>query len=282
MIPELSDDILYFAIQSDRMVEAGKRYFQQGRVSDLRIDQQFDTVSALVRGSGKNHYVTSIIFDEDEEFGGLPASECTCPVGMGCKHVAAVLFALQASGVTGQQERDKPRLRIQAQSGSVPTVAGPLAEWLEAVVVDDLAMRAKYEELCFSLEPVRTFKQGKRPGKGMPAPVLPERYSLQVRAWRRWPHEITWRPAHPWEVQHGRGSLRPEAGRLLSRMTHAAGATSRRTAVPLVETVGVGCGKPASKGCCAGKHPMVLRLLSGASTSYASCGGKLCPMPGRS
>ncbi|TCM23811.1 DEAD/DEAH box helicase [Novosphingobium sp. ST904] len=223
MIPELSDDILYFAIQSDRMVEAGKRYFQQGRVSDLRIDQQFDTVSALVRGSGKNHYVTSIIFDEDEEFGGLPASECTCPVGMGCKHVAAVLFALQASGVTGQQERDKPRLRIQAQSGSVPTVAGPLAEWLEAVVVDDLAMRAKYEELCFSLEPVRTFKQGKRPGKGMPAPVLPERYSLQVRAWRRWPHEITWRPAHPWEVQHGRGSLRPEAGRLLSRMTHAAG-----------------------------------------------------------
>jgi superfamily II DNA or RNA helicase len=223
MIPALSEDILYFTIQSDRMVEAGKRYFQQGRVSDLRIDQSFDTVSALVRGSGKIHYVTSIIFDEDEEFGGLPASECTCPVGMGCKHVAAVLFALQASEAAEQLERERPRLRIQAQRQGVPAVTGPLAEWLEAAVVDDLAVRAKHEELRFSLEPVRIFKQGKRPGRGMPASVLPERYYLQVRAWRRWPHEITWRAAHPWEVQHARGSLRPAAGRLLSRMSHAAG-----------------------------------------------------------
>lgn len=151
MIPALSEDILYFAIQSDRMVEAGRRYFQQGRVSDLRIDQQFDTVSALVRGSARNHYVTSIIFDEDEEFGGLPASECTCPVGIGCKHVAAVLFALQASGAAGQIKREKPRLRIQVQTEGSRAVAGPLAEWLEAAAVDDLAMCAKYEELCFSL-----------------------------------------------------------------------------------------------------------------------------------
>ncbi len=223
MIPPLTQDLLICAIQSDRMVEAGRRYFQQGRVSHLRIDQQYDVASALVRGSGGNHYVASVIFDDEEEFDGLPASECSCPVGMGCKHVAALLFALLASGYGEREGQEPPRLLIQARDQQAPSVAGPLAQWLDAAVVDDLALIARYEELCFSLEPVALFKQGKRPPKGSPLPVLPERYRLEVRAWRRWPDDAHWRLAHPWDVQQGRASLRPEAGRLLSRMTHAVG-----------------------------------------------------------
>ncbi len=223
MIPAVTYDLLYDAVQTDRMVEAGLRYFEQGRLTNFAIDEQLDMVSATVRGSARNHYFTSVVFDDDDDFGGLPASECTCPVGMACKHVAALLFALRASGHDGTREPGKPRLLIEAEGETRPGIAGPLAEWLDAAAVDGLAARSEHEELCFTLEPVRLFKQGKRPPKGMPALVVPERYALQVRAWRRWKHETTWRATHPWEFQQSRGRLAPNAIRLLSRMTHAAG-----------------------------------------------------------
>jgi superfamily II DNA or RNA helicase len=223
MIPAVTYDLLYDAVQTDRMVEAGLRYFEQGRLTNFEIDEQLDMVSATVRGSGRNHYFTSIVFDEDEDFGGLPASECTCPVGMACKHVAALLFALRASGHDGVREPEKPRLRIEADAETRSRIAGALAEWLDGAAIDGLASRIEHEDLCFTLEPVRLFKQGKRPSKGMPAPVVPERYALQVRAWRRWNHEASWRVTHPWEFQQSRGHLAPDATRLLSRMTHVAG-----------------------------------------------------------
>lgn len=223
MIPAMTDDLLFVSVQTDRMIEAGLRYFQQGRVSDFKIDEQLDTVSATVRGSGTNSYFTSIVFDDDDDFGGLPASECTCPVAIACKHVAAVLFSLQAFSHAGAPQREKPRLRIQTQTERLPGVAGPLAQWLDAAAIDDLAARIMHEEVCFTIEPARLFKQGKRPAKGMPVPAQPNRYSLQIRAWRRSHHEVNWRAAHPWEVQHSRGNLAPDAMRLLSRMTHAVG-----------------------------------------------------------
>lgn len=221
MIPAVTDDLLVDAIQTARMIEAGRAYYRQGRVSKLEIDREFSMVSAMVRGSGRNRYVTSVIF-EDEEFGGFPSSQCSCPVSDGCKHVAAVLFALRDAQPSAKVAAPaRPRLKIAVKAEAAPALSAPLAQWFDAATLDALTAAMPRDALCFTLEPARAFKQAKAVKKSAPASEkLPDRFLPHVRAWRLRGGENAWRPAHSWELQHGSaGLVDPLALRLLGRMT---------------------------------------------------------------
>ena len=88
------------------MIRAGLDYFLEDRVGDLAFDPEVNSVSAIVEGSGRNSYVTTIIFDPDlpED---LAESDCTCPVAMAAR--MPQLCSMRCAG--------SARLRVQA-SGS--------------------------------------------------------------------------------------------------------------------------------------------------------------------
>jgi len=68
-----------------RIVGRGRSYQQQGRVSDLSMTED-DALIAHVDGTER--YFTKVIMDER----GLPASICSCPYEIDCKHGVAVVL----------------------------------------------------------------------------------------------------------------------------------------------------------------------------------------------
>ncbi len=95
MIPRITDSLIHDAIQTENMVRAGRAYWQQGRVGDLEIDSELNVISAYVKGSARQPYEVTMIFGEDNP-DALVEADCSCPVGYGCKHGAAVLYAAMA------------------------------------------------------------------------------------------------------------------------------------------------------------------------------------------
>ncbi len=77
----------------DRFLERGERYWEQGRVDNLKIQGAGRRVTANVRGSRGSIYNVKVEFelDEDDAFT-MISGYCSCPVGFNCKHVAAVLL----------------------------------------------------------------------------------------------------------------------------------------------------------------------------------------------
>jgi uncharacterized Zn finger protein len=68
-----------------RIVGRGRRYQQQGRVSELSLTEDN---ALLTRVDGTERYASKVNMDK----GGLPESICSCPYEIDCKHgVAAVL-----------------------------------------------------------------------------------------------------------------------------------------------------------------------------------------------
>ena len=89
--PRLTDALIGRSVGSETF-RRGAVYADQGRVSDVAYSERHGTLSATVRGSGGRVYTTVVEFDPHEiRWWG----ECSCPVGMDCKHVAAVLLATQ-------------------------------------------------------------------------------------------------------------------------------------------------------------------------------------------
>ena len=84
MIPDITDSLLDAMIQSRKMALAGLSYWQQGRVTNLQIDPEMSEISAHVQGSERHPYSVLIYFDDDDfDFGAT--TECSCPIGVGCK-----------------------------------------------------------------------------------------------------------------------------------------------------------------------------------------------------
>jgi superfamily II DNA or RNA helicase len=75
-----------------RFFERGVGYYHGGRVLELDVGVEGDTVRGLTRGSGGRHYVQDIAIFSDID-GAWFEGDCTCPVSYNCKHVAAVLLA---------------------------------------------------------------------------------------------------------------------------------------------------------------------------------------------
>ncbi len=92
-----------------RIARRGERYMHQGRVVDLALFED-NVLLATVRGTGT--YQTAVIMQP----AGTPASMCSCPFGLDCKHgVAAVLEYLARHGEGRRIPEAKPdddRLRL--------------------------------------------------------------------------------------------------------------------------------------------------------------------------
>lgn len=75
--------------------DRGARYFREGRVLEIRVGGGVDedSVTAVVKGSGRNIYRVEIDFTQ-AVIGVDIEGHCSCPVGYNCKHVVAVLLAL--------------------------------------------------------------------------------------------------------------------------------------------------------------------------------------------
>ncbi len=219
MIPAITDDLLRATIRSDGMMRSGLAYFQQGRVSEIDFDHGLGMVTALVQGSGRNHYFTSIVFDDGPP--GTADSECSCPVSFGCKHAAALLYAVRQANLGDTQAR--PGLRIAAARQEAPNLPGAIGDWLDGLAIDSLVARIEHEPICFAIEPARAFKQAKRTkgAKGGHAVAGGEQthYLLQIRAWRRSGYGTGWQVFHPYQLQQSPAHFDPQALRLLARMS---------------------------------------------------------------
>lgn len=71
----------------DQSFERGERYANNDYISDLR--KSGNTLKGISAGSSGGPYRVKVTVEE----GAIVGSECTCPIGGGCKHVAAVLLA---------------------------------------------------------------------------------------------------------------------------------------------------------------------------------------------
>ncbi|WP_280553649.1 DEAD/DEAH box helicase [Halomonas sp. 25-S5] len=74
-------------------LERGRRYAKQGRVMDglgLELDADMIVLTAQVMGSRKQAYHTEVAIYVDVSDDAL-FSDCSCPVGVGCKHAVALI-----------------------------------------------------------------------------------------------------------------------------------------------------------------------------------------------
>ncbi|MFZ5871677.1 MAG: SWIM zinc finger family protein, partial [Actinomycetota bacterium] len=75
--------------------QRGAGYWRGGHVVELEVDHDGDTITAEVLGSEPEPYETTVAAETGpggrvEVFG-----ECSCPMEVDCKHVAAVLLAVK-------------------------------------------------------------------------------------------------------------------------------------------------------------------------------------------
>ena len=183
MLPEITEALIAQAIQTPRMVEAGRDYCNRGRVRQLSVASERNEVRAFVEGSGENAYEVGLHF-------GKPAAsrlmaQCSCPVGLGCKHAAAALFALRA-----ELERSRRTQGAFQPLPSPPAQLPPaLSQWLgamrplmrEANVAAEPATRATYYVLRAQALTSSARMSAKRSAASLTEPGRPLRLFVDVQ-----------------------------------------------------------------------------------------------------
>jgi superfamily II DNA or RNA helicase len=87
-------------------LSAGRSYEQRGRVQDLEISARGAVITATTQGSRPDPYVQSLKISHSPGNGIRIAGACSCPVGRGCKHLAAVLIAAQRRELLVPRQQD--------------------------------------------------------------------------------------------------------------------------------------------------------------------------------
>ena len=168
MIPPITESLIEEATQTLKMLQAGRSYWAQGHVRALHVDDTAGIITANVKGSGRNAYVLTVIFHEGAAGHFIAEVDCECPVGFGCKHGAAVLFALQGRGQQqlGQPVVAFPRSNAPVVPPSQPApLPAPLLNWLSEAHA--IAMRPSGTVSGCKIAYVFTARavQGGKPGK---------------------------------------------------------------------------------------------------------------------
>ncbi len=177
MIPHITDALINQMIQNATMVGKGESYWRQGRVTQLKIDPQEGEISANVRGSERLPYEVTIYFNDDD-FEAAFETLCTCPVGVGCKHCAAVLYAARSKQVPIASSPALPALTPSAPAKPAP-LPQPLFNWL----AEAQALQPGRAEIAYVVEPrkVHTFKLPS--AQSAPAEPLAMPYELTIQVW---------------------------------------------------------------------------------------------------
>ena len=100
-------------------LNAGRSYEQRGRVQDLEIGDRGAVIKATTQGSQPDPYVQSLKVSRSQTNGLRIAGICSCPVARGCKHLAAVLIAVQRKELQGA----RPVERLFPKPGKDPAAA---------------------------------------------------------------------------------------------------------------------------------------------------------------
>jgi superfamily II DNA or RNA helicase len=152
---DITEDVIRAAV-TERAFAAAETYVRQGRVSALEADEDIDLITAKVQGSAKKPYRQMIWLERDKGGRWMVDGDCSCPVGVNCKHVAAVLIAHvrnQAALVGTRWAAPvasapvalvmQPASKVAAQ-GTKPGLALPsnLSAWLRGLA-DDLAAESE-------------------------------------------------------------------------------------------------------------------------------------------
>ncbi len=103
-IPDISE-VRIRAWVGDTFAARGRRYFQQGQV--LRVDAHDGELRGEVQGRLRAPYVVQLQFEGGESSGEL-VGECSCPVAVNCKHVAALLYAWMDQQQDAAADDDEP------------------------------------------------------------------------------------------------------------------------------------------------------------------------------
>ena len=134
---------------SSSYYDRGRRYFEQGRVSSLRVEAEDDSsvqLSATVKGRGRNSYRQQIRIHWVEgqvDIHGI----CSCPMHFNCKHVVAAALQYQ--------------LELSRSRAAPPVSGDQCLEWLQGFVKATVpAESARSDEhLFYILHP------GEQPGE---------------------------------------------------------------------------------------------------------------------
>jgi superfamily II DNA or RNA helicase len=178
MIPTITDSLISGAIQTETMVNAGAAYWQQGRVAELAIDNATGAITADVRGSARHPYEVTIIFNADDpEF---PVEvDCSCPVGFGCKHGAAVLYAARATLSKAAPMGAGQKMAPPATRAPLPQ---PLFLWLAEAQAHRPQNPGNGPAIAYVISPRVLHPIKKRKGEVAPGEIA-EPFELSVRVW---------------------------------------------------------------------------------------------------
>ncbi|WP_281645883.1 DEAD/DEAH box helicase [Parendozoicomonas sp. Alg238-R29] len=78
----------------DKTFGRAVNYARSGRVLKYHYDSKERVLSGVINGSGRNVYTSEIDFEYDDFSEPVQTiGECSCPVGVSCKHICAVLLA---------------------------------------------------------------------------------------------------------------------------------------------------------------------------------------------
>ena len=107
-------DSLWQLAFSPKLLDRGREYYRSGAVDEIFRNSEQDCLTALVFGSK----VYNVNIWMDMQTGNVHHMECSCPYAQEhthCKHMAAVLFALDAVG-----EENIPDTKASTESGAQP------------------------------------------------------------------------------------------------------------------------------------------------------------------
>ena len=106
----------------------GARYAREDRVLSLDWDEHEYALSASVVGQGAI-YSTTAYFEDDGDRIAFVEGECSCPVGIDCKHVVAAILAASASSGKTAEARPAADLTTDRQALRASTSPPHPAPW---------------------------------------------------------------------------------------------------------------------------------------------------------
>jgi superfamily II DNA or RNA helicase len=96
----LSDDVIK-SLFGAKALDEGRVYELRGRVQNLQMSPDGDTIAATTVGTMPDPYTQRVTVKRNPFGPLLIAGRCSCPLGRGCKHLAAVLIAAHRQQRTG-------------------------------------------------------------------------------------------------------------------------------------------------------------------------------------
>ncbi|PKO84087.1 MAG: hypothetical protein CVU17_05790 [Betaproteobacteria bacterium HGW-Betaproteobacteria-11] len=141
-------------------MQRGQDYADAGRVTIEQIERTPEEIhaEATVQGSTSKPYRVDLwlSFAADGTLKGVD-NDCTCPVGMDCKHVVAVLLTLQRQSAQGLAQSPAAGGELPQQAEAFPEPSQETLDWLDMLDTLDKA----------PLPPARTLPAPAK-GKGLP------------------------------------------------------------------------------------------------------------------